>query len=59
MQAPGFGGFRLGWAGASGAGARAHEGLGPGFQGLAACDQFFVVLKSPGRGLAKGWESAE
>ena len=25
----------------------------------AACDQFFVVLKSLGRGLAKGWESAE
>ena len=46
------------------------RGLGPGFtgawgpgpQGLgarAACDQFFVVLKSFGRGLAKGWESAE
>ena len=34
-----------------------RRGLGP--QGLAACDQFFIVLKSPGRGLAKGWESAE
>ena len=53
------------WAQLPGAGPRAWgcklQGLawGPGPQGLAACDQFFVVLKSPGRGLAKGWESAE
>ena len=43
------------WAGAS-------RGLGPGPQDLgarAACDQFFAVLKSLGRGLVKGWESAE
>ena len=37
-----------------------RPGLGAGVTGAwAACDQFFVVLKSPGRGLAKGWESAE
>ena len=60
---PGFGGPAqgLGW-GVQGLGAQAHGGLGPrpsGAWAWAACDQFFVVLKSLDRGLAKGWESAE
>ena len=50
-----------GW-GVRGLGPGPTGAWGPGPQGLgarAACDQFFVVLKSLGRGLAKGWESAE
>ena len=43
------------WAGASrGLGPEPTGGLGPGPQGL-----FRRSEKSPGRGLAKGWESAE
>ena len=50
------------WAQLPGAGPRAWgcklQGLGaPAWPGWG--DQFFVVLKSLGRGLAKGWESAE
>ena len=48
-------GPRLGW-GVRGLGPGPTGAWGPGPQ---FCDQFFVVLKSPGRGLAKGWESAE
>ena len=51
---PGWGVRGLG-PGPRGLGARAPKGLGA----RAACGQFFVVLKSLGRGLAKGWESAE
>ena len=62
-QLPGAG-PRLGGASSRVWGPRLGWGLGPGPTGLGGsgpqgCDQFFVVLKSPGRGLAKGWESAE
>ena len=55
-----LGGLGLGW-GVQGPGARAHRGLGPG-PGPGPrpkTEQFRRSEKSPGRGLAKGWESAE
>ena len=63
-QASGFGGPKhlvgpqgLGW-GVQGLGARAHRGLGPGPPKAGRPDPKRSE-KSPGRGLAKGWESAE